>query len=164
MAAMFGYGWVSQYGAIPDGEAADTWATALTGVTATQIANGLRETLALGQDWPPSAPKFRSLCFGIPPFERVRVLVTQRDKSPFIRLVWQNLDAWAFGRSSQADANRMLKTAYETARDHVMRGGALPDDPVAEIPCELKTRTPASGETVEKHCAEIAAILGGGST
>jgi hypothetical protein len=160
MGALFGHTWASQYGTRPDGVAASTWASALSGVTPAQIANGMRGTLAMGNDFPPSAPKFRALCFGIPSLASVALDLRHTDRSAFARLVWANLDGYVFARADQRTADRLLKDAYTLAKDHVMRGGDLPETPVAEIAQEQQKRVPASPEKVAGYVAELEALLG----
>jgi hypothetical protein len=67
MAQMYGHRWVSAYGETYDaqGELSETakmWKSGLAGLTPQQIARGLEQCMALGDDWPPSLPKFRALC------------------------------------------------------------------------------------------------------
>ncbi len=162
MAGMFGHTWASQYGAKPDGIGADTWAAALSGITGAQLARGLRETLLLASDFPPSAPKFRALCLGIPSIASVRADIARKDsdRSPFTVLVWRGINGWAFARADQPGAERMLREAYEEAREFVMRGGALPEPAVAiaqdTTPPPLKL---ASDETAAAALARIADVL-----
>lgn len=161
MAGLFGHTFVSQYGASPDGDGAGTWATALTGVTPEQIAAGLSATLALGGEFPPSAPKFRALCFGIPSPAAVRAAIRTRELTPFVRLVWTHLDAYQFHRADQRKADRMLDEAYELAVDHVMRGGAFPAEPIGEIE-QAKEPKPvrASPEKARPYVESLAKLLG----
>jgi len=161
MGALYGHTWTSQFGVHPDGLAADTWATALAGVTPSQVAHGMREALAAGGEFPPSAPRFRAMCFGIPSFAQTRLAVAAKECSPFVRQVWSNLDTYRFSRADQSHADRMLKDAYELARDHVMRGGELPPDPVAEIEAPKATpRRPAPPDVVRAACSQLEALLG----
>jgi hypothetical protein len=160
MGALFGHTWASQYGTAPDGVAADTWATALSGVTPAQIARGMRETLALGNDFPPSAPRFRALCFGVPSLATVALEITRRERSPFTRLVWANLDSYLFTHADQRTSERLLKDAYGLAREHVMRGGALPEAPVAEVAHTPEVLKPADPGKVAGYVAELEALLG----
>lgn len=156
MCSMFGHSWASQYGAKPDGVAAETWATALAGVSNAQIAQGLRETVALGSEFPPSAPRFRALCMGIPSFAHVRRSITTKERTPFMTLVWRNLDNYRFAISDQRAADQMLRDAYEIARDHVMRGGELPEPPIAEIEHKEPERgNPVSAEAVAAFAAKL---------
>jgi hypothetical protein len=136
MAAMFGHPWVSQYGAAPDGVAGETWAAALSGITPVQIAEGLRATLATGAEWPPSAPRFRAMCLGIPDFGTVRREMQSKDtkRSRFTILVWQHIDAVRFHSMSADKADNLLREAYKRAHELVMRGHALPDETVADLP------------------------------
>lgn len=156
MAGMFGHSWVSAYGASPSGIGADTWAAALADVSAGQIASALRETLALGSDFPPSAPRFRAMCFGVPSLAYVRNCMDAEKIDRFVMLVRTFIFNYTYVRADQKLAERMLKEAYELARDHVMRGGKLPGLPVAAIePPKEKPKVPASAETVRKYCADL---------
>lgn len=163
MAGMFGHTWTSQYGAAPQGIGGDTWAAALSGVSGEQIAAGLKATLLLASDFPPSAPRFRALCFGIPSLGQVRVELMPGHPSPsrFARMVWSFVDSWRYRQSSESKQDAMLREAYELARDAVMRGEPLPAEPVAAIEApEEKAFTPARPETVAEAAARIAAALG----
>lgn len=67
MAAIYGHSWVSSYGPV---DADDTWARGLAGLTAAEIAHGLksciirsRDRLRYGdEDWPPTLGEFRAMC------------------------------------------------------------------------------------------------------
>lgn len=158
---MFGHTWLSQYGARPDGIGGDTWAAALAGITGAQLATGLQATLALGSDYPPSAPKFRALCLGIPSLATVRAELARRDarRSPFVVLVWSHIDAHRYRMSDADRADRMLREAYDAAREHVMRGGSMPEPAVElEAPAPMK-RTPAPPEVAERHLSDLATAL-----
>lgn len=168
MAALYGNTWVSQYGASPDGIGADTWGTVLADLAPAQIAEGLRGASALGRDWPPSAPRFRALCLGIPTLAAVRAEDAARirfretfDPTPFFRLVWSKIDSYRYKVVDADRADRMLSEAYELASEHVMRGGALPEAPsgLIEAPAP-EVRKPASRETVAAACADLEKILG----
>jgi len=160
MAAMFGHTFTSQYGSKPDGIAGDTWSAVLAGLTPQQVASGMREVVKLGSDWPPSAPRFRMLCLGIPSLAAVRnefknVDRAERHRSPFARKLWQFIDSYAFGRADQDKADRMFRDAYDLTREHVMAGMELPATPAATLPVERKESSPASPDEVLKHLAEI---------
>lgn len=163
MAAMFGHTWSSQYGASPSGEAGDTWATALGGITPAQIAVGLRAVLASGAEWPPSAPRFRAMCLAIPPIAAVQreMLNNGAERSAFCRLVWQYLDGYRWRLASAADGDRILRGAYDLAHDHVMRGGELPAEPFANLSHESDCRVPASPEVARAAMAQAMAALYG---
>jgi len=164
MGALYGHAWASQYGAEPAGVAADTWATALSGVTSAQVAHGMREALAMGSDFPPSAPRFRAMCYGIPSFAQVRRDLSEKLPSAFVRLVWSYLDGWRFARAEQSIADKLLRDAYEVARDHIMRGGEYLAEPSALIEAkEPEPRKACDPEVARAACAQLAAILGEGS-
>lgn len=62
MAEFYGHRWTSSFGVIADPE--HTWAKVLSGITGTQLANGLHALIERSAefDWPPPANVFLSLC------------------------------------------------------------------------------------------------------
>ena len=155
---MFGHTWTSGYGPKPHGIGGDTWAAALGGISGAQLAEGLRATLMLGGEFPPSAPKFRSLCFGIPSIANIRAEFADRnaERTPFATLVWSKLDAHRYRTVDADKAGYMLREAYELARDHVMRGGPLPDAPAGLIAAPVaEVRKPAPPEVAAAYMAEL---------
>lgn len=162
MAGMFGHTWTSAYGDNPSGIGADTWSAALADVSPTQIAHGLRETLATGAEFPPSAPRFRAMCLGVPSLASVKHILHAKQYDRFASLVLSKLDTYIFSRSDQKTADRLLKDAYEIARDHVMRGGNLPAEPVGRLaapePEEKPVRAPA--DVARPYVEQLAALLG----
>lgn len=171
MTALYGHTWTSAHGIsatrpAPD-EAkltidGDTWQRALFGLTGQQFAAGIEACIVAGGDWPPSAPRFRAMCFGIPSMALVKREWDEWRVTPFTRLVHQYLDGWLYRQSDAAKADRLLRDAYEAACQHVMAGGELPEEPAGEIEHVAKEFIPASRETVAKHCAEISKLLRGG--
>lgn len=162
MGAMFGHTWASQYGESPTGLAGDTWAAALAGVTAQQVAEGLRATLRLGGEFPPSAPRFRALCFGVPAFSVVRFEMTHGEvpRTPFGLLCWRYVDTYRLRQADQREADRLARDAYELAMAHVMDGGELPEVHEAlQAPLEPE-RKPASPEIAERTLREMCGKLG----
>lgn len=161
MAEVYGHRWTSAYGDDAGASTGRTWAKGLTGLTPTQIGHGLDAAIVSSDEWPPSLPAFRALCLAVPAFASVRAELAARDsrRSPFARLVWLNLDTHRW-RTADADrGDRLLREAYDMAREHVMRGGELPE-PVAEITHSPEPRRPASAETARHHIDTIAASLG----
>lgn len=109
--------------------------------------------MASADPWPPTLPEFRARCLGIPNVASVRLDSTKVE--PFTLLVWQYLNTYRYRMVSADQADRMLKEAYELAREHVMRGGALPQPSSGEIEhqkSEIKLADP------EKAAAAMAAI------
>jgi hypothetical protein len=134
----------------------DTWSRGLTLVTEAQIADGLSACIIRNDVWPPTLPEFRGMCLGIPSIAAVRRAITARSRTPFVRLVWQNLDSYRFSRADQQTADRMLRDAYEIARDHVMRGGELPAPAAGEIEHkEPERKKPVSAEAVAAFAAKM---------
>lgn len=160
MGSMFGHTWTSAYGTKPDGLAGDTWSAALADLSGPHIAEGLRAVLLLGSDFPPSAPRFRSLCFGIPSLSVVRREITVGNASPFARLVWSKLDTYRYRNSEAGKSDRLLKDAYDEALEHVMRGGDLVGHAEA-LAHEVEQRTPATEETAQASIAAAQKALEG---
>lgn len=154
MAAMFGHTWVNQYGVAPHGIGGDTWAAVLADLRAGQIGIGLQAAVAQGSAWPPSAPQFRAMCMGIPDFAVIRreLAATGSQRSPFAQLVWQNLDACRYKNAATDQADRLLREAYESASQHVMRGGALPE-PMTELPAPIVDENAKAWETLRDYAA-----------
>ena len=169
MTALYGHAWTSAHGVTAtkpetdrltiDGE---TWQRALVGVTGQQFAAGLDACITEGGEFPPSAPRFRAMCLGIPSLAKVKREWNEWRVTPFTRLVHEHLDDWLYRQSDASKADRLLREAYEAACEHVMAGGAMPDDPAGELTHEKPEFKRASRETAAKHCAEIAKTLGMG--
>lgn len=157
MAEVYGTRWTSAYGDNPDTGAGPTWAKGLAGVQPRQLATGLSASIASADPWPPTLPEFRARCLGIPPMSAVRMDGTKTE--PFTRLVWQYLDGYRYKQVSADQADRLLREAYELAREHVMRGGALPEAAVAEIE-HTPAPKPQIPETREEREARLRQLLG----
>lgn len=161
MLGMYGNTWASQFGEQPQGLTADTWASALAGLTTAQIAEGLRACVAEGSEFPPNAPRFRAMCLGIPSFAQVKLESTRSDadRSPFTRACWLHIDGYAYRQASAKDGERMLRDAYDLAREQVMRGVELPAPSLAiEHQPAPKPQLPQTPEERREH---LARLLGG---
>ena len=158
MADVYGHRWTSAYGNDPAQGAGGTWSLGLAGLTTEQVGQGVQACIASSEPWPPTLPEFRAMCLGIPSFAAVR-LDTGDERSPFTVLVWQHLDGYAYRHASLDRADRMLREAYELAREYVMRGGALPDQPVALVTQERREIKPAAPEVAQAHIAEARELL-----
>ena len=167
MIGVYGHRWSSTYGDTPEDESGaltitgDTWQRGLTGVTEPQIGEGIAACLASSDGWPPSLPEFRKRCLGIPSIAEVRRAVRPGNAAPsgFVRLIWKYIDGWAFQAAPSEKAERMVSDAYELACDHVMRGGLLPDEPLALIEHTAESPRPAESERVKHWMAQIEAAL-----
>lgn len=163
MAAIYPHSWTSALGDNPSGIAADTWASALAGITAEQLAEGLRSCVAEGREFPPSAGRFRGMCLGIPSFAAVKAELLSRDRkrSPFVLLVWRYVDAYAIRKADTQAGDRMLMAAYELAREKVMRGEAMPDQPAGEIAQERQGKPkPCDPAAVAEKLAAVIEEIG----
>ncbi len=162
MLALYGHAWASQYGTAPEGIAAETWAIALNGLSADDLGRGLRACVAEGAEFPPSAPRFRGMCAGIPSLGAVRRELHPRfdgARTPFATLVWAQLDSYRFKQASADQADRLLREAYELAREEVMRGEPLPE--AVEVIGQDKPAKPkpANPEVAAAAQAEIRDLL-----
>lgn len=156
MAAIFGHAWVSNYGASPEGVAADTWAAVLAGLTPQQIAQGLQRLTLQGGDWPPSAPAFRALCIGIPSLAKFQAHFTEKDSGhPFDQMAWAYIDGWKWRNATGKEQDRMIRDAYRLAKEQAMEDGCLPEliahrleksapEPIPEKTPEEQARTRAA--------------------
>lgn len=168
MAAIYGHRWTSGFGEgceHDDGKltvAGDTWQRGLTGLSEAQIAAGLQSALTSADPWPPTLPRFRALCFGIPSIAEVRLDLKRDTKRPFTRMVWSYIDSYRYRNASSESADFLLKDAYEIAREAVMSGAPLPDEIAGTIdaPQEQKP-VPASPEVAMRYIEEIQRKLGG---
>ncbi|WCF27951.1 hypothetical protein [Xylella fastidiosa] len=169
MTAFYGHAWVNVHGQSAQDEegtltvAGETWQKVLVGLEASQFADGLAACIAEGGEFPPSAPRFRSMCLGVPSLAAVRshftAGTTQRN-TPFVAKCWEFIDSWSYCQSSRAEADRMLREAYEQARDFVMRGGVLPEVPVALIEAQQPAAPqPASPDVAHAALEEISSMF-----
>lgn len=157
MAEIYGLRWTTAYGEDPDAGAGETWAKGLAGISSKQLAAGLTASIASADPWPPTLPEFRARCLGIPPLSSVRL----NRASPFAVLVWQYIDGYRYRQASNEAADRILREAYELARDVVMRGGRLPEPAAGAIEQEPERKpVPASRETALEHLQRCRAELG----
>lgn len=163
MAEVYGQKWTSAFGVDATTGAGATWAKGLAGISAAQIGAGIAAAMSSADPWPPSLPQFRALCLGIPDFAVVQyeLRTPASERTPFARLVWSYVDGWKMRQASTQESERMLRDAYGIAREHVMRGGEMPEPPIAAIVEERKQREPASPEIVEKHMRNLTAMFGG---
>lgn len=167
MTALYGHAWVNLHGVTPHDKtgalslSGDTWARALDGLGGQQISAGIKACVAEGAEFPPSAPRFRAMCLGVPSLAAVRSELRHGEPSPFARAVWAELDVFRYKQASAEQADRLLREAYDLVRDRVMRGEALPEPPAAVIPHDVSKPTPATPEQRAKHVAEIRKLLAG---
>lgn len=163
MAEIYGHKWTSAYGeTADDGGAGETWAKGLAGITPEQLGEGLKACLASADPWPPTLPEFRARCLGIPSLAQVRLELRGSERSRFTLQVWQGLDSYRFKQAPQEQSDRLLRDAYELAREHVMRGGELPTAPVATLASTNKQPAPRKKDPKvrEASCAQIREYLG----
>jgi hypothetical protein len=166
MLALYGHAWQSVQGAWPTAEdgsmtiSGQTWARVLSGLSGTQIARGLEACMVSGSEFPPSAPRFRAMCFQFPSFISLKaqfdaVRYHEKDASRFARLVCEFLNYESYRYGDKKASEKALKEAYELASEHLMRGGSYPPEPVAAISnAPVKPRELSEEERAEKEQAE----------
>ena len=161
MLALYGNTWASQYGVEAKGLAAETWATALSGLSGEQLAEGLRTCVVEGREFPPGAPRFRAMCLGVPTFDRVQLELRKPDTaSRFSRAVWMYLDTYAYRTADTARAaERLLRAAYELAHESVMRGEPLPENPIGALAKPAPRAPKITPGVAEQNLAECKRIL-----
>lgn len=136
MAEVYGNKWTSQN---DDSESsvAETWRKGLAGITKAQLADGLQACLFSADPWPPTLPEFRARCLGIPTIAQVRLELRGRQHqtapSPFARLVWSYISESEYRDANRHTEDRVVREAYDLAREHVMRGGELPSDTALQL-------------------------------
>jgi len=161
MLALYGNTWASQFGVEAKGIAAQTWASALVGVTSEQLAVGLNACVVEGREFPPNAPRFRAMCFGVPKFERVQLELRKPDTaSRFTRAVWLHVDGHRYRAADTARGQEaILRAAYDLVHEAVMRGEPLPDEPVAALEMKAPPAPKITPGLAESKLAEIRRIL-----
>lgn len=144
----------------------DTWARGLAMFSGDQIAKGLEKALETGREWPPALPVFQFWCSGVQSFDEVRAEFApgfRCERSQFGRLVYLNLDTWAWRHAPEDRADRMLRDAYREAVRWIRDGKPLPPSPVADLGHEQCQRKGSTPEVAEAALQDIAAILGMGT-
>lgn len=175
MISLYGHLWVSVHGLTPHEPGSsrltisgDTWGRVLSGLSSSQIADGLARCCAGGSEYAPSAPRFRAMCYAIPSLASLRrelravaAGVEQRIPSSFTRAVWAELDVFRYRQASADQADRLLREAYELVVELTMRGVPLPEQTVALIEQEVHRAIPATPAQLAKHIADIHELLHG---
>lgn len=179
MAAIYPHRWVTGVGESPEREdgrlkpQGDEWMRAIAGLSDEQIATGLEACRLHGTPYVPTPAEFRGRCLGIPDLAVVRDEIDTRSWSRFSRLVWlggvdsngvrwPGLDRSNYLTEPKSAGMKLLEMSYRRAYDHVMRGGELPELPVAEIAEEPRDFKPADPAKVADHFAQLERLLGVG--
>lgn len=159
MAAIYGHRWTSGFGEDPQGVTGDTWAAGLSGLTGRDLARGLEACVAASDPWPPTLPEFRGMCLSIPAFASVRVQLQLGNPSPFAHLTWGFVDSYRYRNATSELADKMLRDAYEFAREYVMRGGDIPAPPEKAIESKPLASKPASAKVARAALKDIKKTL-----
>ncbi|NII07235.1 hypothetical protein [Luteibacter anthropi] len=167
MVAIYGAKWASVHGAAAETDAgkltetANTWVRGLAGVTGEQLGAGLKACVSSSDPWPPTLSEFRARCMGIPSFAAVQLILGDKTRpmTPFVRQVWSYVDAYRFRAATSDKAEKILRDAYELAREHVINGGALPEPVAGALEQDKPEFKAAPPEVAERHIAELSEFL-----
>ena len=162
MTEIYGHKWTSAFGDDAMVGAGETWAKALRDLTGSQLAVGIEDCAVSVDPWPPTLPQFRAMCLGIPDLPTVirEMRAKGSHRSQFTALVWSYIDSYRYRQSTTEQADRQARDAYDAARDHVMRGGALPEPAAGEIEHVTEPRKPCDDGVARDALAKAAASLG----
>jgi hypothetical protein len=156
MTEIYGHKWTSAYGEDAESGAGETWAIGLSGLDARDINTGLSAAITSNDPWPPTLPQFRAMCLGIPTLAAVMLAIRTKAKAtPFLVMLWQNLDSYRLRQASADQADRLVRDAYELTREHVMQGRALPPVPEEALAQEKPEPKFAPPHVVERHIETI---------
>lgn len=159
MAGLYGHAWTSSYGDNSRSPAGAEWARTLQGLTRPQVEAGFDACRAEGAEFPPSAPRFRGMCMGIPAFAAVNaelLTTTSATRTPFARLVWSFIaDPYVYRHLSARDAERTRREAYDQACEHLMTGGGYPPAPAGEIEHDRAPQPRGIPKTREERIANL---------
>lgn len=166
MAAVYPNRWRAAMGESPQGEDGkltvygDTWAKGLAGLTPQQLARGLEACITRTDPWPPVLAEFRALCLAIPPLGWVRedLQRAHAEREPFTIMVGRRLDMHRYRQADATAADRLLREAYQDAREAVMRGEPLPE-PLPQVEHDATPPAPASPEVARAHLDGIRDLL-----
>jgi hypothetical protein len=165
--AAYGPKWTSRAGELPfddDGRltiAGGVWSRGLAGMSRDAVLRAL-ERHARVSAWPAELSEMRALCLGVPTLAEVRVMLQEENarKPAFVVLMFQHLDYYNWRHGADVSrADRMLRDAYEVAREHVMLGGELPKVEAA-IEHEKQAPKPASPGAAGATFAEAREAFG----
>jgi hypothetical protein len=179
MSAIYPHRWASGLGESPekpDGSLrvqGDEWMRVIVGLSEDQIAAGIEACRLSASPFVPTPAEFRMRCLGVPDVSVVAGEISTREYSRFTLLVlhggidhngvrWPGLDWTRYRSESAASAERLLASTYKRALDHVMRGGAMPELPVAAIEEQRPEFKPADPAKVADHWAKLERVLGVG--
>ena len=85
---LYGSKFVSQYGEEP----CTSWIVGLHGLSPKHIKRGIRNVVESGEDWPPSLPKFRKMCFAGEGWQSRKEYVPQLTHEPSEEELKENIE------------------------------------------------------------------------
>lgn len=143
MTAAFGHRWTSVHGDNFAETSGRIWAIELAGIGRRRLQHGLDQ--AVREVWPPVLADFKGMCLGVLPINTVKLqrAGTASEQQPFTILVGRFIayDEWRMADPIRQE--RILQSAWEQAREHVIAGGALPEYTPASLQLTAEDHRPA---------------------
>jgi len=169
---MFGTKWTANFGDSDSG----TWLKVLDGLTPEQLAAGLELVAKSGMDWPPGAPKFRSMCenagvatLGLPDTKTAFYEAVSKSHAP-LNTQWSHPSIYLAGKAvgwfDMKTAEPGSKTEERFARNYeiLLRRVAAGEDLTAELPLALEDtrdkKRPLTQKDRETGAAALAQLKG----
>lgn len=166
----WGHRWTTHFGDLPVDDtgaltlAGNLWAQGQAGFNADQLLAALGKFVEQGDDWPPNLPMLRAACCGIPSLNAVRLELRDRDaqRTGFTRLVWGYLDSYQLGRADTEKHDRMIRDAYDLARENVLAGReSIPEESPAIAAPVVETVKAENVPPAESSIEEARRVLFG---
>lgn len=168
MTGIYGEKWPRAYGDAPQDETGEltptgrAWAHGLAGLAGQQIATGIEACIVSASPWVPTLPEFRAACFGVPALSLVQLEFRNvAPRTPFGLAVWALIDGERWRLAPPDKRDHLVVCAYELTREHVIRGGQLPELPAATLEAPKKEAPkPADPAVAARAVATIRELLG----
>lgn len=175
LADLFPNRWLNQVGTFVDDDgrespAVGAWRSALAGLRSQQLSVGLQALIASGADYPPSAPRFRKLCFSDVPSEwdgyREACRAASADGRDLPAWPWSHPVVYAAAHEFGTWDLSHMETRFATARwaqcfARALERFAAGEDMHAPVPKRLAKpkREPARPEVVAAELAKLQALF-----
>lgn len=168
MVTLYGHAWSSVNGVSPEKPnggltlAGDTWSRALAGITDAQIAAAIGQCMVEAAEYAPKPGVFKAMCLQIPTLEEVadQLIARRGEVSRFARKVWDCIrDPYEFRTAPAPRQEALLRGAYARAREWVMAGKPLPEQPVAVVEHHREPKRFAPNDQVQAKLRDLLARL-----
>lgn len=127
MTSAFSHRWTSVHGDNFAETSGRIWAIELAGMGQRAIQRGLEA--AVRCEWPPVLAEFKGMCLGVLPLATVKLEREGKasDQHPFTILVGRFIHYHDWRMADPVRQERMLQSAWEQAREHLLAGGGMPE-------------------------------------